>query len=276
MENPFQLEDNHEITIAETETPGSVFLNRLGGLFQPRISQNISSVEKVFPFTGTTMTCVNQNQKQRSPTKSLSFNNITLYLPSMEERLLRNCGDISLESLLDSFVKVEKVDEVTKQQSFAKLPTCLCLHIQRTAFDGIRAYKRREKVTFPFFLHMDRFIYSKQLYEKMSSSLSRSQGTTPVEEKRNVYSLCAVICHLGDIESGHYITYRKCLIPGGKVRWFCTSDAEVTQFTLELVMEANPYILLYEKFTFMPEKGPGMSDDLQPVTKSCVRKSEDS
>ena len=105
MENPFQLEDNHEITIAETETPGSVFLNRLGGLFQPRISQNISSVEKVFPFTGTTMTCVNQNQKQRSPTKSLSFNNITLYLPSMEERLLRNCGDISLESLLDSFVK---------------------------------------------------------------------------------------------------------------------------------------------------------------------------
>ena len=89
-----------------------------------------------------------------------------------------------------------------------------------TAFDGIRAYKRREKVTFPFFLHMDQFIYSKQLYEKMSLSsckgFSRSQGTTPVEEKRNVYSLCAVICHLGDIEAGHYITYRKCLIPGGK------------------------------------------------------------
>ena len=147
--------------------------------------------------------------------------------------------------------------------------------ISYTAFDGVRAYKRREKVTFPFFLHMDQFIYSKQLYEKMNPSsckgFSRSQGTTPVEEKRNVYSLCAVICHLGDIEAGHYITYRKCLIPGGKIRWFCTSDAEVTQVTLELVMDANPYILLYEKFTLKSEKVASTSHDLSPSTNCSIR-----
>ena len=124
--NTLLLEDDQKV--AMSPKPGSV-LNRLGGRFEP---SNISNLEKEFPFTGTTMTCVNQNQKQRSPTKSLTFNNITLYLPSMEERLVHNYGDISLESLLDSFVRLEKVDEVTKQQSFAKLPTCLCLHIQRT------------------------------------------------------------------------------------------------------------------------------------------------
>ena len=144
-----------------------------------------------------------------------------------------------------------------KSQSFAKLPTCLCLHIQRTAFDGIRAYKRREKVTFPFFLQMDQFIYSKQLCNKLSEASNRPQRastcTTPVDDKKNSYSLCAVICHLGDIESGHYICYRKCIMPGGKVRWFCTSDAEVNQVTLEVVMSANPYILLYEKFNLKTE-----------------------
>ena len=124
--NTLLLEDDQNVDMSPK--PGSV-LNRLGGRFEP---SNSSNLEKEFPFTGTTMTCVNQNQKQRSPTKSLTFNNITLYLPSMEERLVQNYGDISLESLLDSFVRLEKVDEVTKQQSFAKLPTCLCLHIQRT------------------------------------------------------------------------------------------------------------------------------------------------
>ena len=137
---------------------------------------------------------------------------------------------ISLESLLHSFVKLERVEEereTTKQQSFAKLPSCLCLHIQRTGFDGVRAFKRREKVTFPFFLHMDQFIYSKQLCDKLSPA-QVSQVTTPPGEindkpKRNVFSLCAVICHLGDVESGHYITYRKCIIHPGKVRWYYTS-----------------------------------------------------
>ena len=180
-----------------------------------------------------------------------------LYQPSVEERFVHSpFVGISLESLLHSFVKEERIEEdndkgTTKQQSFAKLPTCLCLHIQRTAFDGIRAYKRREKVSFPFFLQMDQFIYSKQLCNKLNEASNRPQRastcTTPVDDKKNSYSLCAVICHLGDIESGHYICYRKCIMPGGKVRWFCTSDAEVNQVTLEVVMSANPYILLYEQ-----------------------------
>merc|ERR1712223_759177 len=258
-ENPLQLDDDQDDDGLDSK-PGGV-LNRLGGRLEPPSTN--SCLEKIFPFTGSVVNCVNQNQKQRSPAKSLAFNNITLYLPSVEERLVHDpFAGISLESLLQAFVKEERVEEAsntgtTKQQSFAKLPTCLCLHIQRTAFDGIRAYKRREKVSFPFFLQMDQFIYSKQLCNKLSEASNRPQRastcTTPVDDKKNSYSLCAVICHLGDIESGHYICYRKCIMPGGKVRWFCTSDAEVNQVTLEVVMSANPYILLYEKFNLKTE-----------------------
>ena len=46
----------------------------------------------------------------------------------------------------DKFVEIEAVEESTKQQSFAKLPQCLCLHIQRTGFDSGMAYKRDDRV----------------------------------------------------------------------------------------------------------------------------------
>ena len=73
------------------------------------------------------MNCVNQNQKQRSPAKSLAFNNITLYLPSVEERLVHDpFAGISLESLLQTFVKEERVEEAsntgtTKQQACSNI-----------------------------------------------------------------------------------------------------------------------------------------------------------
>jgi len=271
-ENPLQLNDAQNDDSLASKPSG--VLNRLGGRLEP-LSTN-SSFERIFPFTGSVVNCVNQNQKQRSPAKSLAFNNITLYLPSVEERLVHDpFADISLESLLQSFVKEERVEEAsdtgtTKQQSFAKLPTCLCLHIQRTAFDGVRAYKRREKVTFPFFLQMDQFIYSKQLCNKLSEGSNHpqraSRSSTSVDDKKNSYSLCAVICHLGDIESGHYICYRKCVISGGKVRWFCTSDVEVNQVTLELVMSANPYILLYERFNLKTETFTSMATADNPLS----------
>lgn len=64
---------------------------------------------------------------------------------------------------------------------------------------------------------------------------------------RNNYILCAVICHFGDIEAGHYITYRKCKWSCGRVRWHYTSDGDVRQVALEEVLSSNPYLLLYER-----------------------------
>ena len=76
------------------------------------------------------MTCRVENQTlpESSPTRSTVFNNVTLYLPQNQTLVKQT---ISLEFLLQTLVNVEQVDQVaTKQQSFARLPKCLCLHIQ--------------------------------------------------------------------------------------------------------------------------------------------------
>ena len=74
---------------------------------------------------------------------------------------------ISLEHLLQTLVALEKVESSTKQQSFARLPKCLVLHIQRTGWcPSGTAFKRDEKVVFPLVLNMDKFIYSQQLYQR--------------------------------------------------------------------------------------------------------------
>ena len=227
------------------------------------------------------MTCRVENQapeSQSSPTRSTFFNNVTLYLPPRENQILVMNSTISLEFLLQTLVNVEHVESSTKQQSFARLPKCLCLHIQRTGFQSGIAFKRDDRVIFPLCLNMDRFIYSQQLYQRRTSSkLTRSvtidqesvnlQFRQQVDEnsQRNSYGLCAVITHLGGIESGHYITFRKYTI-GGRVRWYVTSDGDVRQVNIEQVLSANPYLLIYEKMSSPPHStfSPSSSSSSPP------------
>lgn len=156
------------------------------------------------PFRGTLTSRVDGgDDPESSPTRSVVFNNITLYLPPPRGGLLES---ISLENLLQSFVSLEQLEgSKYKQHSFARLPQCLCLHIQRTGYDGGRTFKRLEKVSFPLYLYMDRFMYTKQLCQR-SQSMDFSlvaQNDEASATKRNVFQLCAVICHLGGPESGH-------------------------------------------------------------------------
>lgn len=145
--------------------------------------------ESISPFCGTITSRVdNKVPSTNSPTRSTIFNNVTLYLPRRTD-LLANLGintvPITLESLLQSFVALEAVDESTKQQSFARLPKCLCLHIQRTGFDSGVAYKRTDRVLFPLHLNMDQFVYAQQLVRRKSKlgdkdrSQSEDQPSSP-------------------------------------------------------------------------------------------------
>ena len=128
-----------------------------------------SVLEDISPFAGTITSRV-KKRENASPTRSLLFNSVTLYLPRHDSVLYKYGCPISLESLLHKFIEVEAVEESTKQQSFARLPNCLCLHIQRTGFDSGMAYKRDDKVEFPLQLNMEKFVYVRQLNSKNSSS----------------------------------------------------------------------------------------------------------
>ena len=160
------------------------------------------------------MTCRVENSEavSKSPTRSILFNNLTLYLPTQPNPF----QPISIESLLQSNL-IEKLEtSSSKLQSFARLPKILCLHIQRTGFSSGHAFKRDDRVQFPLYLNMTNFVYSRQLCRRKSTKMVRSvtvdlQSPTeppPSQFSQNSYGLCAVIVHLGEISTGHYITYR--------------------------------------------------------------------
>ena len=67
----------------------------------------------------------------------------------------------------------------------------------------------------------------------------------------NMYRLVAVVVHLGDINSGHFVTYRRAPSTIGQrfpERWLYTSDTLVRKASVTEVMDANAYMMFYEKF----------------------------
>ena len=65
------------------------------------------------------------------------------------------------------------------------------------------------------------------------------------------YRLSAVIEHIGDMFSGHFVTYRRSpYVKAGETfsnRWLYTSDECVREVFLEEVLRAEAYMLFYER-----------------------------
>jgi len=205
-----------------------------------------------------------------------------------------------LETLLTMFVSLESVsssskaesESLVKQLTFAKLPECLALHIQRTAYENGFPVKRNDQVLFPTILNMDNYAYNRQLAKRKAIARSASV-TSPTDSEwdgggsclsslitsptdgdaasvtsfsslshaesafTNNYTLRAVVVHMGGIDSGHFVTYRRepvCPVDSGssdssgkRKSWFYTSDSVVRSASVEEVLKSNPYMLFYEK-----------------------------
>lgn len=155
---------------------------------------------------------------------------------------------------------VENVDDkssgdIVKQLTFGRLPDCLCFHIQRTAFESGVPSKRSDRVAFPLTLDMDNYVYTRQVSKSraiagLGSSRESTPDLHPSPTHNNHYYLRAVVMHLGVIQSGHYVTYRKG--PAGSKfaqRWFYTSDLVVREVDVQEVLGCEAYMLFYEKET---------------------------
>lgn len=187
-----------------------------------------------------------------------------------------------------------------KTLNFGKLPKCLCLHIVRTTWnkDGL-PWKRDDYVDFPEFLVMDNYTHSQ--VERNTRKLIKSFGNEDEENKnvsaevqvngshtqltsqpvapspsraKHMYRLKAVVVHVGDVNSGHFITYRKGPVKSlirhrllsveskmehhesrESARWFYTSDMVVRRATLCDALLSNAYMIFYEKCV-LPENRP--------------------
>ena len=66
----------------------------------------------------------------------------------------------------------------------------------------------------------------------------------------NLYRLVAVVMHLGDMNSGHFVTYRRAPSTIGQRfpdAWLYASDTLVRKASHEEVMSASAYMLFYDK-----------------------------
>lgn len=66
----------------------------------------------------------------------------------------------------------------------------------------------------------------------------------------NSYKLTSVVVHLGDQNSGHFITYRRAPSDNGQRfpdKWLCASDTRVKKASLAEVLRADAYMLFYER-----------------------------
>jgi len=77
-----------------------------------------------------------------------------------------------------------------------------------------------------------------------SENISSSAG------RRTSYRLVSVIVHLGDVSSGHFVTYRRAPSLNGQrfpSDWLYTSDLSVHRAKLSEILASDAYMLLYEK-----------------------------
>jgi len=229
--------------------------SKLGEELPSSLVSSLTKPKCQTPFTGLLTSKLSYvTGISKSPVSYSTFNNITLNLPR------QGLGTVTLDTLLQMFVSQESIEAVDKQNNlvkqitFGKLPECLCFHIQRTGFTGGQPYKRHDYVEFPVLLNMDRFTHANQQLKQrnLQSFSSNSYGPSSLpsmsSSTMSLYSLKAVVVHMGGIQSGHYITYRKGPM-GSKTnsRWFYTSDTLVKQVPFSEVARAPAYMLFYER-----------------------------
>lgn len=170
---------------------------------------------------------------------------------------------------------LSKVSRVSsKQAMFAKPPKVLCLHVARSTYLPTgEIHKNTCQIKFPQLLDLAPYCTNGTLNTTPHLPISTEASSTVK------YRLMSSIVHYGSHNFGHFIAYKrrlvaeKCscnaccddenLLKHHDSNWFKISDERVDSCTVNEVLEANPYMLLYELID-------EVADDVetnQPVTQ---------
>ncbi|KAG2227768.1 hypothetical protein INT45_002006 [Circinella minor] len=162
----------------------------------------------------------------------------------------------------------------TKQVMFAKTPKILCLHLSRSAFHASGAvYKNTCQILFPEYLDLSSYTTNGNLCTQPKSPISSpSENTNSNKVNRTAlasstrYRLMSTIVHYGSHSYGHFVAFKrrilpkKCMCPNCQddksgpeswedsqdEAWYRISDSKVDLCSFDVVIQSNPYMLLYE------------------------------
>jgi len=235
-----------------------------------KVSKNLPvlmSNELMSPFKGSSaskLKCLSCGQQL--PVKFEMFDSLMLSLANVSP------VNATLSGCLDEWIKPELLHEVecekclmkygkkystfSKQVSLAKLPTCLCIQLQRTSFTPFGAARKNQLyVQFPEYLDVHSYTYghtlskeTQSIYRKSHEGLSGgSKEYLELEgsSSQTLYRLNSVIVHFGGANSGHFVTYRR--VVNNITRWFHISDSFVKEIPQGHVFKSTAYLLFYER-----------------------------
>lgn len=151
---------------------------------------------------------------------------------SLEIQDLNNNNLTNLNECLKKFTNIELLDElyycnycekrtkVTKNLKLNKLPKILSIQLKRFKHFGISS-KLDHHIDIPLILNINDYL---------------SNNETIIN-----YELFSIICHIGNVNTGHYLAYVK----NNNGLWFKFDDANVTRVSESFIKKVNGYMLFY-------------------------------
>lgn len=122
----------------------------------------------------------------------------------------------------------------TRQAHFSRVPKSLCIHLSRVHFDGGQLWKNEAAVVPADPLNMAPFV----------------RVGMPAPNPK-LYQLVALVVHLGNEASGHFVTYRRLGTKDQNSKdqhvWLRISDEMVRSVTQKEVFGSEAYLLFYER-----------------------------
>ena len=136
--------------------------------------------------------------------------------------------------------------EALKCLLITRLPSILCIHVQRRYYDPManRMSKTLQHVIFPEYLDVATYC----AYSEFGSTNARWGGSFPERPSSGTrsplcYRLISVIEHRGNAFHGHYVCYRRDPRTGS---WLFISDSVVNSVKWQDVQQCQAYMLFYE------------------------------
>ncbi|KAI7866180.1 hypothetical protein BDF14DRAFT_1816942 [Spinellus fusiger] len=150
----------------------------------------------------------------------------------------------------------------SKQVMIAKSPKILCLHINRSSFHPSGTILKNPcHVKFPEYLSLSLYSTSNTLQTQPQLPISAYEEGDYSSPR---YRLMSIIVHYGSHHSGHFITYKRHITATqcncgqcskhssqshlqAQQGWYKVSDESVEPCSIQTVLQANPYMLMYEQ-----------------------------
>ncbi|XP_020265798.1 ubiquitin carboxyl-terminal hydrolase 22-like isoform X2 [Asparagus officinalis] len=185
----------------------------------------------------------------------------------------------TLMGCLDHFTRPEKLgsdqklhcqncqikQDSVKQMSIRKLPLVLCFHIKRFEHSLIQRTSKKinQYVKFPFSLDMTSYLSSSIIRKRFGTRIFAFEGDeSEVSSLSSEFEIFAVVSHMGQMESGHYVTYLRL-----RDQWYRCDDAWITKVDEEIVKASQAYVMYYVQKVLYHKEGTNMNS--YPSSRCC-------